>query len=213
MSRISGCKPGYYHIGKTCKKIEIPMLGSGRVPSVENRAGCRAVGGRWYDDYGVCVMEDICGGGECMGFTAPVKGAVVSWNYLDWYRAERIPENRGVCMAEVNADLVTRKKDVNQFEYAGWDPIFNMLVNEYYIFENCKELQALTKDIALSLAKAIKEGKAGDVAYLKYVTPEGRPTTHMNRDAVVSVEPEEVVEVYENVKSGKPFRLKRRIRA
>lgn len=205
--RISGCKPGYYHSGRTCEKIKIPMLGSGRVPSVENRAGCKAVGGKWKDEYDICVMQDMCDQGECVGYTAPIKGAVVGWNYLDFYKAERIPENKNVCMAEIYADLVTRGKD-NNYEHAGWDPIFEMLVNEFYTFNGCEDLKALTRDLAWSLAKGIKEGKAEDV-WLRYVTPEGKPTSYMDRNAVVSADPEEVVDVYKNIKPAKPFRLRR----
>ena len=210
--KYDGCAHGWHRSGDTCKKIELPKIGTARVPSVENREGCRSVGGRWMHEYGgVCVLHESCGKGICRGWTAPIKGAIVYWDYIDFYevadKRNRDPEKKGVCMASVSANLVDSSN--KRYKFAAEDPVFEMLVNEYYVTKSCHELRELSKDIGLSLAKMIKEGDAGKIG-LQYVSPEGRPTSSLARNAVVTGWDERpVVDVYKIKPSKKPFRLRR----
>ena len=199
--KYKGCPAGYIHHGSACKKIEIPYVGHGGVPSVENRSGCRAVGGSWMDDYGgVCIMNEFRDKAGYSGYTAPIKGVVVGWDYLDFYEAEdrTNPSDKGVCYANVFANLVERfDPEKKEYYTAGVDPVCEMNVNEFYDVDDCLDLQILAKNIALSLSKTIKEGKAKDIL-LRYVTPHGLPTTHRARDAVVTsgLEIEDISELY-----------------
>jgi hypothetical protein len=205
-----GCARGYIRSGKTCKRINLPYLGRGRVPSIENIEGCKKVGGKWNHGYGVCVMADSCDRESCWGYTAPIKGAVASWNYLDFYEAEdrKDPDLKGVCAAHVNLDIAGGFQE-HDFPYI--DPIWEEDIGYYYNYVTCKELAELARDIGLSLAKLVKEGKAGEI-HLGYFTPEGRPVSPFHKEAVVANYPHEVVESYKDIseKRPKPFSLRRR---
>jgi len=210
-----GCKPGYYHSGEKCKRIEFPIIGSMGVPSVENRAGCLAVNGKWINDYGgICIKKESSDRKYYSGFTAPIKGAVVSWDWMDFYEANnRVDrEDRGVCFAAVYANAIVPTAGLQSYTAADIDPVFELLVNDYYRFKNCNDLKNLTRDIALNLARMIKEGKIGDLDDLYYVTPKGRKTSHRARDAIIAnkFEVESIVDSYKKKPAAKSFSFRRK---
>lgn len=219
--RRYGCKPGYYRSGRSCRRIRIPMLGSKGVPSVENREGCHAVDGKWLDSHGgVCIMNEYHDEAMCGGVTAPIKGVIVRWDWIDFYEANKSsdpfkkgdPDDIGFCSANVHAVAVVPSRDGKySFVEADADMIFDMIVEEYYHIEDCEDLKKLTKDLALSLAKMIKTGDVKG-ADLFYMTPEGRRTTHRARDAIATddIEAPYILESYRKMPKPKPFSFKRR---
>lgn len=186
MNRL-GCRPGFIPHGSACKRIEIPAIGHGGVPSVENRAGCKAIGGHWMDDYGgVCIMENFCNKEGCYGYTAPIKGVVVGWHYMDFYEAEgHAPEWKDMCGGEVWAEHVEHYDPKNKEYYLAGTGLFDMNVADWYDYDDCAGLHLLTKDLGLSLARNIKTGDVKGLDW-RYVNPKGRPVSYRSPDAVVT---------------------------
>lgn len=121
-----GCAPGYEHRGNECylknRVRNIPF-------SVTSKAGCLNFGGKWLDEYSVCVMHDEFKRNRIMGWTAPVRGLYFIWavhkydpsevNLMDhgwWEWIEDLQENS--------------KKKINPADYAYEGSMAGCLVKE-----------------------------------------------------------------------------------
>jgi hypothetical protein len=183
MMKRDGCPPGLIPFRGICRKLEIPKIGTTKVLNIQNRQGCSAFGWDWDPKHNICLMED-----ELMnGMVAPVKGAVFYWDINDMGDFE--PQYAGYYSGYIMGALYT---DYSEISY----------LDGPYDETDLGDLADYLRETTISLAKDVRDGKA-KTWKLSYFTPDGRPTTHLNPEAVAASKPQEVVEAYKTYERSK----------
>ena len=180
-------KPEAFEIKKkTKKKIPgIPELGTDAAPSIENRAGCSQVNGKWLDNHNICLLSD----GHIQGYTAPIKGIYFYWSKEPTWEVESLgachvygddfyPKGIGTCKSKIE-------------------------------FKFSKKI-ADPRRMMLQIAGDIMRGK-GKKYGIMCTTPNGRPVGCSAHNAVAGNNPVQIKKLYDNIKleGVKPFRLRK----
>jgi hypothetical protein len=210
------CPQGFDSVHGACKITrDLTRVGSTRVPSIENAAGCKRINGSWNHKYGVCIMSD----GEDVGWTAPIKGAYFAWwqgtGVLSWRIGNEEWER-----AHGKGDI-TRKDFFNEFsehmkkygEVTGChiysDPFYvdslGMGMCESKFFDKAGKFQA--RERALQLASDVLQGKAQKYNLL-YFDGEGRRAQSDRPDVMVSDDPRKVKDMLMTLKQFPAFAKK-----
>jgi hypothetical protein len=112
MMEREGCAPGYEHRGDACylknRVRNIPF-------SVTSKAGCLNFGGKWLDEYSVCVMKDKVTKDEIAGWTAPIRGLYYMW-WLDRFNPKEYADYN---WDEYLGELEEKGLDVEDYTYEG----------------------------------------------------------------------------------------------
>lgn len=113
-----GCAPGYEHRGDACylknRVRNIPF-------SVNTKAGCLNFGGKWIDDFSVCVMRDIVSKDSIEGYTAPIRGLYFMW-WAQRYNPKDMDYDWHNWWEEMKEDeeFQKRKPNPRDFSYEGY---------------------------------------------------------------------------------------------
>ena len=188
--RRDGCPPGLIPYKGTCKKLDIPRVGTGKVLNIQNHQGCSAFGWDWDDHRNICLMED----GLLYGMTAPIKGAVFYWNINEAgeYDPKRPQGMDGYIMGALNTDT-------SQLIY----------FDGPYQEGELADLPAYLRESTLDIAEGVRDGNAGNWG-LSYFTPDGQPASPLNPDAVVADKQKSVIEAYKIYEKNRQFNMSHR---
>lgn len=182
-------RPASFEIKKKEKKkpVGLPDLGTDMVPSVENLAGCSQIDGKWFDNYGICVLSD----GRIQGYTAPVKGVYFYWSKdsgsdmiesvgaCHVYGDDYYPKGIGTCRSKIDLNLP-------------------------------KSYSQNPRKAMMRMASNVMTGK-GKAVGIVYTSPRGRPVGCSAHNAVAGNNPGQIKGLYKNLmlEKVKPFRLRR----
>ena len=224
MKRI-GCPPGTIRMNDICVRPWFPILGTKRVQNIGNRVGCTRIEGTWDDDYGVCILKEYnrftneeqpTKPPETRGgWTAPVKGMIITWGVYDQNVEEPLEFDRRYPLHSFIEGYLAGEHRASNHGYSTISdyPIFeDYSLAEYsptcYI-EDSKEINEMLRHNALALAKEILDGNAGNHG-LGYFTPEGHPVSATHKEAVAAEFSSEVRDAYSGIKSitMKPFKIR-----
>jgi len=163
-------------------------IGTDTVPSVENRAGCDLIDGKWFDSYGICVLSD----GRIQGYTAPVKGVYFYWSKGG--KDTEMTESVGAC-------------------HVYGDDYYPRGIGTCHSKIDLKLPKSALKDprrAMLQIASNVMKGKTEGLGIM-CSSPRGRPVGCSARNAIVGNNPGQVRKLYENVRLEhvKPFRFRR----
>jgi hypothetical protein len=192
----AGCPVGSRRYGNKCIRPELPMIGTYLVPSVENRAGCKYVKGKWVSP-GVCLLQDPLDTPGEYGLTAPIKGMYIWWgtDEINDKGTKGPGEYRyyinGSLMADSPGFPIVLGGGVPVIEYEG-------VVEDA---DSAEQVRDGTRIDVLEMAKNIMDGETidewGEGLYFK---PDGAPTKHHDREAVYAPGMGDLVRnCYENV--------------
>jgi hypothetical protein len=181
---------------------EIPRVGTPYIPSIENRAGCKKVGGIWDLHNDVCLMYDN-EWNDFVGFTAPVKGS------FSWWRVDEAPVDNGpgVYKGTVGMNLVANSRDyplkIDTTLSFIKDPVEGR-------FENAQEFYDLLRLNGVTFSRQLLKGVDDE---WQYYTPEGKKTepNRFNAIGVNSDADGHYVKIsYSDVKKQKiaPFKIR-----
>ena len=162
--------------------------GTWLVPSVEDAAACKKLGGKLEE--GICMLIK----GPDGGWTAPVKGSYFSYGVSDLYEATGDERHKGKYLPHVVGCVVADSPVYPQF--AGMcSPIYE---GEFYDEYD-------DKDAALESAKnevvgITKDVLQGDASYwgMDYYLPSGRKAKHDEENAIVANNQDLVVRVFKH---------------
>jgi hypothetical protein len=212
------CPQGFDSVHGACKITrDLTRVGSTRVPSIENAAGCKKINGSWNHKYGVCIMSD----GEDVGWTAPIKGA-----YFAWWQGHGVNAWK---MADKEWNRLHSKKDLLSRTDKEWDehlvhtlqfgevtgchiysdPFYvdslGMGMCESKFFDKAGKFQA--RERALQLASDVLQGKAQKYNLL-YFDGDGRRAQSDRPDVMVSDDPRKVKDMLMTLKQFPAFAKK-----
>ena len=174
-----GCPVGSRRYGDKCIREELPMIGTYLVPSVENRAGCIHVKGKWVEP-GICLLQDPLDRPSEYGLTAPIKGVYI------WWGTDEVNEKGTTGPGEyryyINGSLVADSPGF-PIVMGGGNPVIEYEAYEEEA-ESAEQVQIGVRENVLMTAKEIMDGTIEEFDVNRYYTPDGRPTSHHSRNAV-----------------------------
>jgi len=209
------CPQGFDNVHGSCKITrDLTKVGSVRVPSVENAAGCRRVNGSWNFKHGVCIIHDT----EDVGWTAPIKGAyfawwqgtgVVAWKLgnADWEKKhgksiEKIWESNEY---PIHMNKYGEVTGCHVYSDAFYVDNLGMGMCESKFFTRAGKFKA--REHALELASDVLQGKA-QKHNLLYFDEQGRRISMDRSDAMVSDSPGPVIQMHRELKRFPAFEKK-----
>jgi hypothetical protein len=201
-----GCRPGTFRFGDKCITPEFPKIGTGSIPSVENKTGCNKIKGDYWDEkHNICVMQDDA---EYGGYTAPIKGVVIAW-YIDMdsdptrWLAEVIACHPISALKFSKLEFDDRYVGCQQF--MSWVPYFDDITDDPE--HDADEFENFIRNEALTIAAMIKNGQVENTG-LRYYDEKGREVTHNNRQAIAAESPHTAREAAKNFKGNiEPFKI------
>jgi len=162
--------------------------GTWLVPSVEDAAACKRLGGKL--EKGVCMLVK----GPDGGWTAPVKGSYFSYGVDDLYEATGDKRYKGKYFPRVVGCIVADSPVYPQF--AGM--CSSIYEGEFYDEMSDKE-EALNdaKNEVMSITKDVLQG---DASYwgMDYYLPSGRKAKYDEENAIVANDRDLVVRVFKH---------------
>jgi len=181
---------------------DTPRIGTNNVPSVENRAGCKKVGGKWNISMDACLLYDNKWT-DYVGFTAPMKGT------FSWWRVDEAPVDNGpgIYKGVVGMNLVANSKEYPVKIDTSASFIKDSVEGR---FQNAKDFYDLIRLNGVTLIKELHEGKHPE---WQYFTPDGNRTEPHRVNAVgvnLDVDGSYVKSSYKKIKkiTFAPFKIR-----
>jgi len=205
------CGPNRIRWGNSCIHDKLPNLGSNLVPSVENKAGCDYINGFWDKKHNICIWSLHSSG----GWTAPIKGVYFSWMHGPSVslKHHKMPKNIPYDKWDDYFSKLPKMAEIKACHVYG-DPFYGSIGGSgiggggfcHHWLINQTVLGSNGGRETLVMAEKIKNGKGHEIG-LGYFTKEGKPTSHLSRDAVASDNANTVRMIYNNLNLEKqaPF--------